>query len=76
MTIARREMEHHVSRSGTCLNSPLVCDFEVAGCHFTGNRQQLETHLQENRDFHLGLVMTTLATTLGRLSSVEEQSEK
>ena len=74
--VARKEMEQHVSRQGTCPNSPLACDFREAGtvgCNFTGNRGELESHLQENMALHLSLVMTALTTTSRRLSCVEEQ---
>ncbi|XP_062512172.1 TNF receptor-associated factor 6-like [Corticium candelabrum] len=44
--VVRREMNEHVSKDGTCPNSPLECEFNEAGCQFIGNRNEMTIHVQ------------------------------
>jgi hypothetical protein len=68
MQIPRGEMDVHASREGSCSKSPLECDFAGAGCQFSGNRRQLQDHLEQNTVSHLSLVMRSLHTTTERLA--------
>ena len=74
--VVRREMNEHVSKDGTCPNSPLECEFIEAGCQFIGNKNELKLHLQNEVVCHLSLMTRhqsytklLLATTKSLLSS-------
>ena len=76
MQIPRGDMEIHTSREGSCSKSPLQCDFTDAGCTFSGNRRQLEDHLEQSTVRHLSLVMKSLHTTTERLAASDKRHEE
>ena len=69
--MVRKEMNEHVSKNGTCPNSPLECEFSEAGCQFIGNRNEMTIHVQNDVTSHLSLLMKQQSNTKSSLSATE-----
>ncbi|XP_062512232.1 TNF receptor-associated factor 5-like [Corticium candelabrum] len=69
--VVRREMNEHVSKDGTCPNSPLECEFREAGCPCIGNRNEMTMHVQNELAFHLSLLMKQQSNTKSSLSATK-----
>ena len=76
MQIPRGDMDIHASREGKCSKSPLQCDFTDAGCTFSGNRRQLEDHLEKSTVSHLSLVMKSTTEKLAASDKRHEELAK
>ncbi|XP_062512086.1 TNF receptor-associated factor 6-like [Corticium candelabrum] len=73
--VRRGEMNEHVSKDGTCPNSPLECEFSEAGCQFIGNRKEWKNHIEHDTVFHLILLMKHQSRTKALLSATKSSLE-
>ncbi|XP_062511823.1 TNF receptor-associated factor 6-like [Corticium candelabrum] len=76
MQVARKDMEMHSSKEGECPNSPLQCEFASAGCQYTGNRKELQYHLNKETVHHLGLAVSSLHSITVRLAVAETKQRE
>ena len=72
--IERQHLPKHLEE--TCPLQVIKCEFSYAGCEVECQRQQMQTHLEENMKVHLNKVSHTLHSKTEQQQSIIEQQQK